>query len=302
MMVANNTSLEARRCPACGFALTAQRGIKSGFQMLSCRGCKTLYTSKLPDAETAEDYDSYYSDENLSVPDFINRRLDELIAGFASYRQNNRLLDVGFGAGTLLEAARRGGWDALGVEVSRSAVEHVRGLGFDVFCGTLHEAQYPDGHFDVVTASEVLEHVPDPQSVLNEISRVLRPGGLLWGTTPHGRGLSAHVLGLKWSVVSPPEHLQLFSRSGMKRMLAEAGFRKVGIATEGVNPYELLQALRGRSPQGETGQQSNARVESAYSLNEALMASPSRRLLKSALNNLLNLGRIGDSLKIRAEK
>jgi SAM-dependent methyltransferase len=298
----HNTSPEARHCPACGVALKAERGTKSGFQMLSCRGCKTLYTSQLPRAEMAEDYDSYYSAENLSVPEFINRRLDELIAGFAPYRQNTRLLDVGFGAGTLLEAARRGGWDARGVEVSRSAVEHVRTLGFDVFCGTLQEAQYPDAHFDVVTASEVLEHVPDPQAVLDEISRVLRPGGLLWGTTPHGRGLSAQMLGLKWSVVSPPEHLQLFSRSGMKKMLAQAGFRKARVATEGVNPYELLQALRGREPAGATNQQSNARVESAYSLNEALMASPSRRLLKSALNNLLNLGRIGDSLKIWAEK
>lgn len=301
-MAANNTSAQARHCPACGLALKAERGTKSGFQMLSCRTCKTLYTSKLPDAETAEDYDSYYSTENLSVPDFINRRLDELVAEFAPYRQHNRLLDVGFGAGTLLEAARRGRWDALGVEVSKSAVEHVRALGFEVFCGTLHEAQYPEGHFDVVTASEVLEHVPDPQAVLNEISRVLRPGGLLWGTTPHGRGLSAQMLGLKWSVVSPPEHLQLFSRSGMKKMLAAAGFRRVTLATEGVNPYELLQALRGRQPMGETVQQSHARVESAYSLNEALMASPSRRLLKTALNNLLNMGRIGDSLKIRAEK
>jgi SAM-dependent methyltransferase len=302
MMVANNTSQLARQCPACGFALVSERGTKSGFQLLSCRGCKTLYTSHLPDAETAEDYDSYYCAENLSVPDFINRRLDELIGDFASYRHNGRLLDVGFGAGTLLEAARRAGWNALGVEVSRSAVEHVRGLGFEVFCGTLHEAQYPDGHFDVVTASEVLEHVPDPQLVLNEIARVLRPGGLLWGTTPHGRGISAHMLGLKWSVVSPPEHLQLFSVGGIKKMLAQAGFRKSRVATEGVNPYELLQALRGRKPQEEAQQQSNARVESAYCLNEALMASPSRRLLKSALNNLLNLGRIGDSLKIRAEK
>ena len=301
-MAAKDTSTEARQCPACGLTLVRERGAKSGFQMLSCRGCKTLYTSQLPSAETAEDYDSYYCAENLAVPDFINQRLDELVAEFASYRQNGRLLDVGFGAGTLMEAARRAGWTTLGVEVSKSAAEHVRALGFEVFCGTLQEAGYPDNHFDVVTASEVLEHVPDPQSVLDEIARVIRPGGLLWGTTPHGRGLSAHMLGLKWSVVSPPEHLQLFSVRGIRKMLKQAGFRKATVATEGVNPYELAQALRGRKPQEEAQQQSNARVESAYCLNEALMASPSRRLLKSALNNLLNLGRIGDSLKIRAEK
>lgn len=301
-MIGQNTSHKARHCPACGVALVRERGTKSGFQMLSCRGCKTLYTSQLPDAETAEDYDSYYGAGNLSAPDFINRRLDELMSEFAQYKQSGRLLDVGFGAGTLMEAARRGGWTALGVEVSRSAAEHVHGLGFEVFCGTLHEARYPDNYFDVVTASEVLEHVPDPQLVLNEIARVVRPGGLLWGTTPHGRGLSAHMLGLKWSVVSPPEHLQLFSVRGIKRMLKEAGFKKARVATEGVNPYELLQALRRGQPQAAAQAQSNARVESAYCLNEAMMSSPSRRLLKSALNNLLNMGRIGDSLKIRAVK
>lgn len=274
--------------------------------MLSCRRCKTLYTAHLPDAESVEDYDTYYQEENLTVPDFINQRLDEIIAEFASYRRSGRLLDVGFGAGTLLEAAQRAGWQALGVEVSNRAADHVRSLGFDVFCGTLAEARYPSNHFDVVTASEVLEHVADPQMVLQEIARVLRPGGLLWLTTPHGRGVSAQILGLKWSTVSPPEHLQLFSRDGTKTMLAAASLRPVRVVTEGVNPYELLHGLRARSDQsqvaGESGQQGFGRVESSYRLNEALMASPSRRRLKEALNSLLNLGRLGDSLKIWAEK
>ncbi|HZH92015.1 MAG TPA: class I SAM-dependent methyltransferase [Pyrinomonadaceae bacterium] len=301
-----SAAVGARPCPACEADAPVYRGLKSGFDVISCTRCRTLYTAHLPAEEAAEDYDSYYCEQNLSVPAFINERLDQIVAQFAPYRRNGRLLDVGFGAGTLLEAARRGGWEARGVEVSQSAIEHVRKAGFDVFCGTLAEAQYPDDYFDVVTASEVLEHVPHPQPVLNEIARVLRPGGLLWATTPHGRGMSAHLLKLKWSAVSPPEHLQLFSIDGIKKMSAQAGFRRVRVATEGVNPYELIQGLRGGATAAAvppaTGEQSNARVESSYQLNEALMASPSRRLLKSALNNLLNLGRIGDSLKIWAEK
>ncbi|HEY9404155.1 MAG TPA: class I SAM-dependent methyltransferase [Pyrinomonadaceae bacterium] len=300
--VESKSAAGARPCPACESDAPVYRGLKSGFDVISCTRCRTLYTAHLPEEEAAEDYDSYYCEQNLSAPDFINRRLDQIMAQFAPYRSNGRLVDVGFGAGTLLEAARRAGWEARGIEVSQSACEHVRGLGFDVFCGTLEEAHYPDAYFDVATASEVLEHVPDPQPVLNEIARVLRPGGLLWATTPHGRGMSAHLLKLNWSAVSPPEHLQLFSVGGIKMMLARAGFRRVRVATEGVNPYELLQAWRGTTPQGVNGEQSNARVESSYQLNEALMASPSRRLLKSVLNNLLNLGRVGDSLKIWAEK
>ncbi len=301
-----NKIFSARPCPACGSASYHKRGFKGPFEMVSCRGCNTLYTASLPDAESAEDYNHYYHEENLNLPDFILRRLDEIIADFSSYRQNGRLLDLGFGAGTLIEAAGRAGWQAAGVEVSQPAVEHVRSLGFDVFCGTLAEANYPTDHFDVVTASEVLEHVSDPQLVVMEIARVLRPGGLLWLTTPHGRSISAHLLGLKWSTVSPPEHLQLFSRRGAKQMLDAAGLRPVRVMTEGVNPYELLNGVRGKGEgapaSGEGKRDDFDRVESGYQLNEALMASPSRRLLKDALNGLLNAGRLGDTLKIWAEK
>ena len=302
-MLKESATENARRraCPACHSVDSLKRGNKSGFEMLACRRCQTLFTSALPDAERAEDYDSYYSEANLTVPDFINQRLDEIVKEFAAYRQNGRFLDVGFGSGILLEAARRANWQTSGVEVAESAVEQARRMGFDVFCGTLQSAGYPDNYFDVITASEVLEHVPDPEVVLREIARVLRAGGLLWLTTPHVRGVSAHLLGLKWSIVSPPEHLQLFSVSGLRSMLTENGFRCVRVATEGVNPYELLHSVRvGQHPT--ELEAPHDRVTSGYHLNEALMASPSRRFLKSALNRLLNLGRLGDSLKIWAEK
>ncbi|HYJ85712.1 MAG TPA: class I SAM-dependent methyltransferase [Pyrinomonadaceae bacterium] len=297
--------LTARQCPACKSTDHFARGIKNGFEMITCHRCRTLYTSQLPEAEQGEDYETYYHENNLTAPDFINRRLNEIMRGFASYRQNGRLLDIGFGAGTLLEAARRAGWEAQGVEVAGPAIEQARMNGFKVFQGILQDAHYPSDYFDVVTASEVLEHVPDPQPVLNEIARVLRPGGLIWMTTPHGRGLSARILGLKWSIVSPPEHLQLFSLSGGQEMLATAGLRPVRVATEGVNPFELLNAFRRekqQDPATAMAREGNERVASSYQLNEALMASSWRRMLKETLNGMLNLGRLGDSLKIWAEK
>lgn len=295
-----------RHCPACDSDASITRGSKGGFELLTCRHCKTLYTAQLPDSEHAEDYDNYYDEENLSTPDFIVQRLDQIFANFLTYRRSGRLLDVGFGAGTILEAARRSGWRPFGVDVAARAVEHARENGFEVFCGTLEEARYPDNHFDVVTASEILEHVSNPQEVLHEIARILRPGGLLWLTTPHSRGISAQLLGLKWTTVCPPEHLQLFSRNGTKKMLKAAGLREVSVRTEGFNPYEILNALRARSDESQATcnneQESFQRVQSGYHLNEAMMASPSRRWLKETLNSLLSAGRLGDSIKIWAEK
>lgn len=294
-------SSEKRVCAACGSAEGIKRGEKNGFALISCRSCATLYASGEVESACMHDYDGYYNQENLTVPDFINKRLDEIIADFSPYKQNGRLLDVGFGAGSLMEAAARAGWKASGVEVSQTAAEHVEGQGFDVFCGELAEARYPDNHFDVVTASEVLEHVPEPSALLAEMVRVLRPGGLLWATTPHGRGISSRALGLKWSIVSPPEHLQLFSLRALRSMLTEAGLRKVCILTHGVNPSEILYVLRGDGGDA-TGSQSCQRVETGYQLNEYMSKSRLHRTLKKTVNGLLNLSRLGDSLKVWAEK
>lgn len=286
----------ARPCPACHAGDSAVRGEVGGFVMHSCARCGTLFTAVIPSQGSAEDYDSYYGEANLTVPPFIAVRLDEVVAGFAPARRNGRLLDVGFGAGSLLQAAARGGWEAHGTEVSAPAVEHARSLGLQVVQGELADARYPAGHFDVVTAVEVLEHLPDPASLLREVKRILRPGGLFWATTPHGVGISARLLGTRWSVVSPPEHLQLFSRGGMERLLKEVGFGKVSIAAHGTNPFEIVNALRSRGGR----EDSFNRVATSYKLNAFLTEKPSRRFIKAALNGLFGATRTGDSLKIRA--
>ena len=269
--------------------------------MLRCSACVTLYVAKLPVEGDTEDYESYYGEENLAVPDFINRRIDEIIASFASYKRDGRLLDVGCGAGAHMQAARRAGWEVVGVEVSATAAEHSRAAGFEVFNGELEEARYTEGQFDVVIMSEVLEHVAEPRGMLREVLRVMRPGGLLWATTPNGRGFSARALGLKWSAVSPPEHLHLFSRGAVESLLEETGFVRAQVVTEGFNPFEIIGALRGR-PSPSAHAASNARVQSAYELNAFLTEGGARRAVKGFANGVLRLCRLGDSLKIRAEK
>jgi len=301
-----DATLEHRVCPGCGGHAGLNCGRKNHFELLSCSTCATLYTAAdSTDGET--DYDSYYTAENLAIPEFIHRRLDEIVKTFGPYRKSNRLLDVGCGAGSFLQAAARSNWQAFGVEISRTAAAHVCGQGFEVFCGELEAANYPDGYFDVVVASELLEHLVDPRGLLSEIARILRPGGLLWATTPHGRGISARLLDLSWTVVAPPEHLQLFSVFSIKALLHDIGFQRVKVSTRGTNPFEILRAMRERFTPGRKSTlgaepEKFDRVQSAYQLNEFMSNNAFRRLLKSALNGLLNTMRLGDSLTIHAEK
>jgi ubiquinone/menaquinone biosynthesis C-methylase UbiE len=253
------------------------------------------------------------------VPEFIRGQLDQLFERLHPYRKNTRLLDIGCGAGTILQAARRAGWNAEGLEISKPAVDYVRSQGFKVFQGDLSSAPYPDDYFDVVTASELLEHVADPLSMLKHTARILRPGGLLWATTPNARGLSSRMLGVEWSTLCPPEHLQLFSANGLRKMIERAGFQRVRVKSRGFNPFEIWHSLRAGEKQnsesnGSHGQDgaphyaegTNAatfdRVSSSYDLNETMLRNPLTRGIKATANAALGLTGLGDNIRIQAEK
>ena len=247
----------------------------------------------MPTLEALHDvYRDHYSGAR---PGGVETRIAEIVRGFSPRRSTGRLLDVGFGAGLILDAGRRAGWIVSGTELSSSAVAAAAARGLDVVLGSLEEARFPEGAFDVVTVAEVLEHLIDPLSLLLEVRRVLRPGGLLWATTPHASGLSARILGTRWSVVSPQEHVQLFTTAGMRSLLHRAGFRDLRLVLHGVNPYEIVSHFRGGARIG-----GEERTRTSQELNEYFSVSRSRTALKTAANTLLSLLRLGDSMKIRA--
>jgi SAM-dependent methyltransferase len=291
-----------RPCPACEETATHAIGIKNELQIVCCQRCDTYYTPYSPWYTSECYYGDYYAPGGFSEPEFVHQRAAEITAKFSAYRKTNRLLDIGCGAGTLLRAARAHGWLAYGVEVSETSVARVRDLGFEVFHGELQEAGYPREHFDVIMAAELLEHLFDPAVVVNEAAQLLRKGGLFWTTTPHGRGISARLLGLKWSLISPPEHLQLFSVAGLKILLQRAGFRDITIRTEGGNPLEILRAFKPKTRPATTADANYYRVSTSYQLNQALTKTRYRQRVKQVLNGCLNLTRMGDSLKVFARR
>jgi SAM-dependent methyltransferase len=125
---------------------------------------------------------------------FVGRRLlfAELIRGFGLPR-DAEILDVGTSTGTNLRLLRDLGFARVtGVDQSPDAVRFCaeKGLGA-VQLGDIRALQLPDQCFDLILATDVIEHVDDDLTALQELHRVLRPGGylllpvpafhLLWG-------------------------------------------------------------------------------------------------------------------------
>jgi SAM-dependent methyltransferase len=144
-----------------------------------------------------------------------------------------RVLDIGCATGTLLAELRNRGWDCAGVEICESEAEYARReRGLDVRGGPLEESHFPDNHFDAVLASHVIEHLTDPAGLVQEVRRILSPGGRFIVTTPNIAGFQAQLFTGHWrSAIF--DHLYLFSVKTLTRLLEQNGFTVERIKTWG---------------------------------------------------------------------
>jgi SAM-dependent methyltransferase len=193
----------------------------------------------------------YYEDlwerlpDELAAPDFERRRsflIGELLP-------SERALDLGCGKGAFTAAMADAGASAVGVEVAEAAVARARkrfpALDFRI---TPIDGPLPleDGSFDLVWASEVIEHVADTARWLSEVRRVLVPGGRLLLTTPsHGRLLVA-AGGVDRFSEPLGDHLHLYTKRSLRTLLGEFGFGEVGVRAVGGAPL-LRRSLYARA-------------------------------------------------------
>ena len=166
--------------------------------------------------------------EELDRPDF-NRRLAFLRA---EVRPGDRALDLGCGDGRFTGELARAGADAVGVDVAQAALERARahepGREFRLapIDGPL---PLEDNAFDLVWASEVIEHVADTARWLSEVRRVLARDGRLLITTPsHGR-LRVALGGVERFSEPLGDHLHLYTKRSLRQVLNDFSFSEVRV-------------------------------------------------------------------------
>jgi SAM-dependent methyltransferase len=199
------------------------------FVLRGCQDCGFSFSSPQPNEEWLSQLygktsDSYFTPLGEGSPErqAFYRRVQTAVMERGI--EKGRVLDIGCGTGEAL-ASWREGFVRHGVEPSRFAAERARATaGADVHVGTLETARYPSGYFDVVTAFDVLEHLPDPRRLLQEVARVLRPGGLLVVETGNIHSLNARLAAGHWYYVRLPGHLSFFGPSTLRRVLDETGY------------------------------------------------------------------------------
>ena len=192
--------------------------------LYACLTCGTVQPDELPAPDYmasryADTEDEYYLDEERGRRRTAHRLLDLLGTRIAP----GRLLDIGCGHGLLMAEARERGWDATGVELSRSATEHARSLGLRIVERRIEDVGFEPGSFDAIVAADLIEHVHEPRAFVARCRELLRPGGALVIATPDPESALARVFGRRWWGYVPA-HLHLLPRRVLRELLAAEGF------------------------------------------------------------------------------
>jgi SAM-dependent methyltransferase len=231
-------------CVACGGKGHSLYAVKAGHKVWKCGSCGTLFLFPLPrPSETESIYGKEYfagAREGFGYVDYDADK-EAMRSVFERYLRDfkrilgktGRLLDIGAATGYFMKIAEEKGWKTCGVEISPYAAELGRSRGLDIETGTIHSTAFGQESFDMVTMWDVVEHVPDPILDIGKACSLLRPGGLLAINTPDSGSRFARVMGSRWHLLVPPEHIFYFNRDSLITILDKSGFEIIEVGCIG---------------------------------------------------------------------
>lgn len=234
-----------QNCPICEIAPTKFLGRRGGdahrtgagvaSEIWSCEKCSLIFPNPMPvpiggasqhyDTEAEHFFDNFDLDKKDAAAKELLEQAEKLLG------RKGKILDVGAGLGETVRRAKLEGWDVNGVEPTVAFAEFAeRHSGVKIHRQPLEKCGFADEEFDVVILAAVLEHLYNPNEVVSEISRILKPGGLFFFDIPNEKGLffragNAYqkLKGRDWCVnLSPtfaPFHLFGFSPKSIKALL-----------------------------------------------------------------------------------
>jgi SAM-dependent methyltransferase len=233
-------------CPICASTRLLRHHEEAGFTYHRCADCRFVFLVPIP---TAEELHRLYEEEvgatfhhGAEISGVYEKRLEarlrlRIIAGALSRAPERRALEIGCGAGYVLDRLRSLGWSTAGMELSDDYVRFARErLRLDV------GDRWPEGRGGAVLLFNVLSHVPDPEAALVRCRESLHPGGVLALET----GNAAEVPPWRVGPFGAPDHVWHFTESTLRTLLARCGFGDIHVRRYNVEWQRRAIAFLGR--------------------------------------------------------
>jgi SAM-dependent methyltransferase len=273
-------------------------GIPGEFNIVRCDGCGLVHLDPIPSTtELAGFYsENYYAYEPIGsriwLKEFAKQIFKTKIKTHdPSFALPGDFLDIGCGSGDYLHVMQAKGWKVRGVEPSVFGAEEGRRAGFDIFNGTLDQANFCSDTFEYVRSNHSFEHVPNPSEVLSEIYRILKPGGNLYIGIPNIDSIPYRIFGKYWWYLGAPVHTYNYTVPTISALLQRAGFsiQKVYFNANFVSLLGSLQIYANRN-------------NGKKSADGWLIRNPILRIFCNLAMSVIDLVGRGDAIEVIAQK
>ncbi len=249
-------------CPLCGgtdiAAVARVERWTTPFDVGRCRSCSLLHVNpRLPDGQLDAYYDAgYYSgDSDWHYADERERqaqvrvraagrlaRVAEMLAAHGV--ATRRVVEIGSAFGVCLDEAQRLGWEAVGCEISPESATHAESaFGLTIHRCDLADADLAPASADLVTGSEVIEHLAHPLRTLRAAHDVLAVGGVALFSTANEKSVARLLRGARWGYLMPG-HVVLWSATTLRDALRRAGFVDVRVTAGDERGLRNFRAFR----------------------------------------------------------
>lgn len=198
----------------------------STYKFYKCQNCQIIFIHPFP---TSKKLDQYYKNfqynlgfesENIIRSD-ANRSLNN-IENMIERRKEIRILDIGCGAGFLLDEARKRNWIVRGIDSSKKATQYaLRALKIPVINESFMKCKIDNQKYDVITLIQVIEHLPNPVRFFNKVYKLLNKNGILCIATPNINSFLSKIMKKDFNYLIPPEHLFYYSDKSLINLLSK---------------------------------------------------------------------------------
>jgi len=214
-------------------------------RIVKCRKCGLMYANPQLDnvTDVEKDYTLSRNDDEdaaltvsqkftLQHQQYLQKQFLQLkdyreILDFTEKGNKGIFLEVGSFAGTFLYEAKKRGWSVVGVEPLELPALYSEELGVPVIRSYFEEADIPAQSLEVIVATHVIEHVPDPSRFFDKAYQSLKPGGKLVLETPTYDSFAFSFFRHRERSIRCSGHLYFFTLRSLKRLAEKGGFSVV---------------------------------------------------------------------------
>lgn len=252
------------------------------FQIVECKGCGLVYSNVIyPEDEILRLYKESRFIEEAQLGHMMDDYVRELSRVKAANPEMSSLLEIGCANGMFLERVGACGFDEIrgvepGVDAYQKSKTHIRPLILNDFFTDQH---FEPESFDIVCIFQAMDHFIDPNLILKDVLRVLRPGGMFLAINHNITSWMPRVFGRRCPMYDI-EHIYLFSPRTMTRILEKNGFESARVRNLW-NSYNVSYALK-MFPMPDAAKRAIDRVFAALSLGNLTVRAPAGNMVSTA--------------------